>query len=301
MRFSRSLLALCVLIAGTMALLVLRYDPWIYALAIQNPLVTVPLVGVLALALGLQGTRVIPTSHRAVVLKDERFDRIDPRGTLSLLPGVERVGAEIPLDEQRVLSWPVTVYDHTGKEHMVTFGLSWRLVPSSVRPTDERERRVLLMPNEERRRIVLQQLEATLRDIARCLSLQALRAALAREECVEAIRQQVCQQLLKDALIVDRLHMQRFFAAEEKDKAPPPLAYEARTWEETRTVREGDHDQLTETVRHSDTLLRGAQPRPTEQPGAAVPPTVASSQAGTRDGPAHSPFALEDPARNKQI
>jgi regulator of protease activity HflC (stomatin/prohibitin superfamily) len=260
MRFSRTLLALCVLFIGAMALVILRYDPWIYADAIQNPLIAVPLVGVLALSLGLQATRVIPVSHRAVVLNDERFDRIDPRGTLALLPGVERIGAEIPLDEQRVLSWPVTIFDKDSAEHMVTFGLTWRLVPTSTRPDSERERRVLLMTNEERRRIVLQQLEATMRDVARSASLDALRRALAQEECIEALRERLCQQLEKDALTVDRLHMQRFFPAKPKDETPPPLAREARKWTEERTVHEDGREVHREEVTRSEEILRGLQP-----------------------------------------
>ncbi len=221
MRTSRTLVALFVLLGGVMALLILRYDPWIYAEIIQNPLVTVPLVGVIAATVGLQITHVVPVSRRAVVLNEERFDRIDPHGKLLLLPGVERIGAEIPLDEQRVLTWPVTLYDRAGAEHMVTFGLTWRLVPTGTRPESERERRVLLMTNEERRRIVMQALESILRDIARCMTMDDLRRSLAHQVCIEAIRDRLCQQLEADALTVDRLHMQRIFAAEHKDQTPP--------------------------------------------------------------------------------
>jgi hypothetical protein len=234
MSVSRSGIALLILFLGILALLILRYYPWIYADAIANPLITVLAVGVGAAVLGSWATRRVPEPRRAIVFRDERFDRVEPRGAFPLGPG-ERIGAEIALNEQLVTGAPITVVDNRGKEHMVVIALTWRLVPSAVRPDDERERRVLLMTDGERRLIVLQTLERIVRDIARSMSVAEVTEALLDPDCVEAIRAGLNARLEDDALTVDRLHVQRIIPKEDK-KDDPIVAREQRTVTQTRGV-----------------------------------------------------------------
>jgi regulator of protease activity HflC (stomatin/prohibitin superfamily) len=231
---SRTGIAFILLFVGVIALLILRYYPWVYADAVANPLVTVILVGVAAALVGNFLLHRVPDPKRAVVFRDERFDRIEPRGAFTLLPGAERIGAEILLDEQLVTGAPITVLDKDGKDHMVIIALTWRLVPSALRPDDERERRVLLMTDGERRLIVLQTLERIVRDIARTMSLAELTQVILDPDCIEAIRSGLNARLDDDALTVDRLHVQRIISREEK-KDDSVVAREWRRVEETRT------------------------------------------------------------------
>lgn len=226
---NRSATALLVLFAGVMALLILRYDPWIYALIIGNPLITLLAVATGAALLGIEVTRRVPEHKRGVVFKGERFDHIDARGVIPLLPG-ETIGAEIPLDEQRVRGWPIVVYDIERKERTIIFAMTWRLVPTSARPQTPRERRAMLMTTADRQRIVIETVERRLRDIARCLTLDQLNAALTDAECIEAIRESVDCELQQDFLTIDRLHMQRFMPTKKDDD---PVAFRER-----RTVTE---------------------------------------------------------------
>jgi hypothetical protein len=259
MGISRTIIALVVLFVGIMTLLVLRYDPWLVAAVIDNPLITVPLVAVVAALLGVATIHRVPEPKRAVVFYEERFDRIDPRGRLPLLPGVERIGAEIPLDEQRVLGWPVVLYDKDGKEQLVAFGLTWRLVPQAARPQHDRERRILLMTNAERQAIVLQTLESILRDITRSVSLDELKDVLSDPDCIEAIRERLCERLDKDTLTVDRLHMLRVGPSEKKDDPKP--ARETHSLTQTR-------DWRGEVQGAGPNLVRGLPPGLVGTPGA---------------------------------
>ena len=146
-----------------------------------------------------------------------------------------------------------------------------RLVPTGTRPESERERRVLLMTNEERRRIVVQTLESTVRDIARCMTLQGLREYLANPTHVNGLRELLCTLLDKDALTVDRLHMQRIFAAEDKYETPP-TSREARTWTESRTVLEGTDVAHSEMVTRTEETLRGLQSQSKSEEGSSTKP-----------------------------
>jgi hypothetical protein len=223
---NRSATALIVLFVGVMALLILRYDPWIYALIIGNPLITLLAVATGAALLGIEVTRRIPEHKRGVVFKGERFDHIDARGVIPLLPD-ETIGAEIPLDEQRVRGWPIVVYDIEHKEGTIIFAMTWRLVPTSPRPQTPRERRTMLMSDADRQRIVIERLEYHLRDIARCMTLDDLKDALSYSPTIEALRDAVDTDLEKDALTIDRLHMQRFMPTKKEDE---PVAFrEKRT------------------------------------------------------------------------
>lgn len=230
---SRTGIAFILLFVGAIVLLILRYYPWVYADAVANPLITVILVGVAAALVGNFMLRRVPDPKRAVVFRDERFDRIEPRGAFTLLPGAERIGAEIPLNEQLVTGAPITVVDEAGKEHLIIIALTWRLVPSKVRPDEERERRVLLMTDGERRLIVLQTLERIVRDIARTMNLAQLTEVLLDPRCIDAIRDGLNARLDDDALTVDRLHVQRIIPKEEK-KDESVVAREWRAVHQTR-------------------------------------------------------------------
>jgi uncharacterized membrane protein YgcG len=225
MSASRSGIALFMLFGGIIALLLLRYYPWVFTDLMAYPLLVVVIVAVAVAVIGNLITRRVPDPKRAVVFRDERFDRVEPRGAFALGPG-ERVGAEIPLDERHVPGWPMVVYDVERKEHTIIFGLTWRLIPSAMRPDDERERRTLLMTDAARRSIVLQTLELLLRNIARCMNLADLNAVLTDPSCIEAIREGLNARLAQDALTVDRLHMLRFITPKEEDKEPRA----AREW-----------------------------------------------------------------------
>lgn len=229
MSSGRATIALAILFVGVMALLILRYDPHLYTVALANPLLMVPAIAIVAAIIGIWTTHRVPDPKRAVVFYDERFDRIDPRGRFSLLPGIERIGAEISLAEHRILSASIFLFDIEGKAHQAVFSLAWRLVPTASRPTSERERRVLLMPNPERQRIILQTLEDLLREEARCMKLDALRAYLIERKHIERLRCLLCEYLRDDILYVDRLHLVNFVASEKKKDAPPLTARETRT------------------------------------------------------------------------
>lgn len=290
MGVSRTILALVVLLVGMMTLLVLRYDPWLIAAIIDNPLITIPLVAVVAAFVGIGTLHRVPDPKRAVVFYEERFDRIDPRGRLPLLPGVERIGAEISLDEQRVLGWPILLYDKEGKEQLVAFGLTWRLVPRSARPQNDRERRILLMSNAERQRIVLQVLEGILRDIARSLSLDELKAALSDPEAIESILERLNNALDRDTLTVDRLHMLRVAPAEKKDEPKP--ARETHSLTQTR-------DWKGEVQGGGPSLWRGLLPA---TPGGQLPaPQAAPAPAAGGVPPSAGVGAAPESAPNVAV
>lgn len=309
MGVSRTIIALVVLFAGIMTLLVLRYDPWLMAAIIDNPLITVPLVAVVAAFVGIGTIHRVPDPKRAVVFYEERFDRIDPRGQLPLLPGIERIGAEIPLDEQRVLGWPVVLYDKEGKEQLVAFGLTWRLVPRSARPQNDRERRILLMTNTERQSIVLQTLESILRDITRSMSLDELKDVLSDPECIEAIRACLCERLDKDTLTVDRLHMLRIGPSEKKDDPKP--ARETHTLTQTRDWRGEVQGSGPSLVRGLPAGLLGAPganqaaAQGGQQPAAPAAPAAGSpagaNAAGAQGGEQNVAIVHEEIKRVEEV
>ncbi len=249
MRISRTVLALLTLILGVVALLVLRYDPEVYARLLDHPILMALLVGLLALIVAVQITYHARDPKRAVVFKGGRFDRLDPRGDILLWPGTD-VGSEVSLAEHRVLGWPVMVYDIEGKEQSIIFALTWRIVPTSTHPETERERRMLMMSNDERRRIVIQELEYIVRDIARVMTIDQLKVAFTvadrnqtNERTIEAVRNQLLVRLRPDALTVDRLHVVRFIPPEKKDEPKP--------YREKRTIKE-TQDWHSHTDREAD-------------------------------------------------
>ncbi|HEY7780542.1 MAG TPA: hypothetical protein VIC85_10065 [Ktedonobacterales bacterium] len=261
MSSGRTVIALVILFVGVMALLLLRYDPHLFTAALANPLITVPAVGILAAIVGIWTTHRVPDPKRAVVFYDERFDRIDPRGRFSLLPGIERIGAEISLAEHRVLSASIHIFDVEGKAHQAVFSLAWRLVPTASRPTSERERRVLLMTNPERQRIVLQTLEDLLREQARCMKLDALTAYLTTRENIERLRTLLSTCLREDVIYVDRLHLVNFVPAEKKKDDAPLTARETRTSHVAKTWRQ-DGDARRLEIDRTDETTRGLVPAP---------------------------------------
>jgi uncharacterized membrane protein YgcG len=231
MRSSRTSLAIGVLFAGVLGLLLWRYDPWVYGGAISHPFVTLFVVVGAVIFLVLTLGYTVNDPKRAVLFKEGRFDRVEPGGRMLLWPGTE-VGTEISLVGQRVLGWPILAYDQKGSEVSVIFGLTWRIVPSSTKPS-AREQRMLLSTNEQRRLLVIQALESVIREIARCTTVDYLKGVLTNGNCIEAIRQVVTAQIEEDALTLDHLHLVRFIPSEKKDEAVP--IRETRTVEETRT------------------------------------------------------------------
>lgn len=274
MRIGRTLYALVLLFLGVMALLVLRYEPWVYTGILDHPILVVTLAGVLALFIGTQVFYRVPDPKRAVIFKGGRFDKIDPRGELMLLPGTE-VGAEISLSEQRVRGWPIAVYDCDGKELNTVFGLTFRLVPTAMRPRTEREKRAMLMSNDERRDIIIRTLETALRGIARCLTGDTLKAALVDPDFIEGLRLHICALVEADALTVDRLHLLRITAPEKKEDAKP-----VRETREVKQTREwtGTAQGMPPSVARA--LIAGGSPYP---PAAYVEPG-GGAQAHVRIG-----------------
>ncbi|HEY7833341.1 MAG TPA: hypothetical protein VIG30_07215 [Ktedonobacterales bacterium] len=211
MGINRTATALLLLFVGAMALLILRYDPWVYAGIIDNPLVSVPLTAALALAVGLSSTRRVADPGRAVVTRDGRFLRLDPRGRVPLTPGRDEIASVPSLAEHEVPHWPVTVFTADGGEHMVIFDFTWRLVPTAARPESLRERRILQSSEERCLRIAQQAVERVVRDVASCATVPMLRAWLTHPDCIDAIQERICALLDADALTVDRLHFQQLY------------------------------------------------------------------------------------------
>lgn len=268
MRLSRTMLALGVLFAGVMALLLWRYDPWLFASALNHPIVTALVIAGAVVWLVVTFAYSVQDPKRAVIFKEGRFDRLEPGGRMLLWPGTE-VGTEISLAEQRVLGWPILAYDQKGAETSIILGLTWRIVPTSTKPSF-REQRMLLATNDERRRIVIQALESTIREIARCTTVENLKGVLTNPRCVEAIRQVVAEQLKDDALTLDRLHVVRFIPAEKKDE--PVAIRETHTVTETRSwadpPRAIEPPRVVESAPATPAAPPARRPDPTDQWGA---------------------------------
>jgi hypothetical protein len=206
---------------------VLRYDPWVYTSMLDHPIVMTLIVGTATLLLAVEMTHHVQDPNRAVVFKEGRFHQLDPRGEILVWPGMD-IGAEVSLAEQRVLGWPVFVHDGEGKEHTLIVALTWRIVPTGPRP-GPREQRMLLMPNGDRRTIVVQTLERAMRDVARLCTPAQVRELAVDSRFLEALRDRVNADLTPDALVVDRLHVVRVMLTESKEEEPKP-------GRETRTV-----------------------------------------------------------------
>lgn len=270
MRIGRTLYALVLLFVGVMALLLLRYEPWIYTGILDHPIVAAILAGMLALFIGMEVFQRVPDPKRAVIFRGGRFDRIDPRGELMLLPGTE-IGAEIALNEQRIPGWTVVLYDCEGKDVSAIFSMTWRLVPTGTHPRTEREKRAMLMSNGERQDIVIHTLETALRGIARYLTRENLLAVLVDPDFVEGVRKHLCALLEADALTVDRLFLLHIMPPQKKD--------------ETNAVRETR--EVTQT-RHWASTADGTPPSVVRgliaggPPAASTPPAVHGGQANAQ-------------------